>query len=84
MSFNSVSRSVVTNSLRPHGLPVHHQLLEFAQTHAHPVRMPSTHLIFCRPLLLLPSIFAPPGSQASSRGEAKDSALLSSRDADLW
>ena len=26
---------------------------------------------------------APPGSQASSRGEAKDSALLSSRDADL-
>ena len=25
---------------------------------------------------------APPGSQASSRGEAKDSALLSSRDAD--
>ena len=27
---------------------------------------------------------APPGSQASSRGEAKDSALLSSRDAGLW
>ena len=26
---------------------------------------------------------APPGSQASSRGEAKDSALLSSRDAGL-
>ena len=27
---------------------------------------------------------APPGSQASCRGEAKDSALLSSRDAGLW
>ena len=27
---------------------------------------------------------APPGSQASSRGEAKDSALLSSRDAGLF
>ena len=27
--------------------------------------------------------FEPPGSQASSRGEAKDSALLSSRDAGL-
>ena len=31
------------------GLPVHHQLLEFTQTH-----MPSSHLILCRPLLLLP------------------------------
>ena len=102
--------------------------------------MPSSHLILCRPLLLLPSILpsirvfsnesalhikwpkywslsfnispsneypglisfrmdwldllregrdlgvafqAPPGSQASSRREAKDSALLSSRDAGL-
>ena len=36
------SRSVMSNSLRPHesqmaGLPVHHQLLEFTQTHAHRV-----------------------------------------------
>ena len=36
------SRSVVSNSLRPHelqhsGLPVHHKLLEFTQTHAHRV-----------------------------------------------
>ena len=37
------------------GLPVHHQLLEFTQTHVHPV-MPSSHLILCRPLLLLPPI----------------------------
>ena len=38
------------------GLPVHHQLPEFTQTHVHQV-MPSSHLILCRPLLLLPSIF---------------------------
>ena len=31
------SHSVVSNSLRPHELPVHHQLPEFAQTHVHPV-----------------------------------------------
>ena len=39
------------------GFPVHHQLLELAQTHVHQVGMPSNHLILCRPLLLLPSIF---------------------------
>ena len=39
------------------GLPVHHQLLEFTQTHVHWVSMPSNHLILCRPLLLPPSIF---------------------------
>ena len=38
------------------GLPVHHQLSEFTQTHVHWV-MPSNHLILCHPLLLLPSIF---------------------------
>ena len=38
------------------GLPVHHQLLEFTQTHVHWVGMPSSHLILCRPLLLLPPI----------------------------
>ena len=35
-----VSRSVVSNSLRPHelpGLPVHHQLPKFTQTHVHQV-----------------------------------------------
>src|SRR5574337_995392 len=35
------------------GLPVHHQLLEFTQTSIKSV-MPSSHLILCRPLLLLP------------------------------
>ena len=39
------------------GLPVHHQLLEPTQTHAHHVMTPSNHLILCRPLLLPPSIF---------------------------
>ena len=39
------------------GLPVHHQLPEFTQTHVHRVSDASSHLILCRPLLLLPSIF---------------------------
>ena len=39
------------------GLPVHHQLLEFTKTHVHRSVMPSSHLILCHPLLLLPSIF---------------------------
>ena len=39
------------------GSPVHHQHPEFTQTHVHRVSMPSSHLILCRPLLLLPSIF---------------------------
>ena len=36
------------------GLPVCHQLPEFTQTYVH---WSSNHLILCRPLLLLPSIF---------------------------
>ena len=39
------------------GLPVHHELLEFTQTHIHWVSDAIKHLILCRPLLLLPSIF---------------------------
>ena len=39
------------------GLPVHHQLLEFTQTHVHWVGDAIYRLILCRPLLLLPSIF---------------------------
>ena len=35
------------------GLPVHHQLLEFTQTHVIESMMPSSYLILCRPLLLL-------------------------------
>ena len=43
------------------GFPVHHQLPEFAQTHVHRVGNAS-HLIFCHPLLLLPSILPGSGS----------------------
>ena len=39
------------------GLPVHHQLPEFTQTYVIESVMPSNHLILCRLLLLLPSIF---------------------------
>ena len=56
----------MSDSLRPHdystpGFPVHHQLPELAQIHVHRigdgVMMPSSHLILCCPLLVLPSIF---------------------------
>ena len=39
------------------GLPVHHQLPEFTQTHVIESVMPSNHFILCHPLLLPPSIF---------------------------
>ena len=35
------------------GLPVHHQLQDFTQTHVHWVSDPSNYLILCHPLLLL-------------------------------
>ena len=38
------------------GLPVHHQLLEFTQLLSIESVMPSSHLILCHPLLLLPPI----------------------------
>ena len=40
------------------GLPVHHQLLESTQPMSTELEMSSNHLILCRPLLLLPSIFS--------------------------
>ena len=39
------------------GLPIHHQLPESTQTHPIELVMPSNHLILCRLLLLLHSIF---------------------------
>ena len=64
LSISSVqySCSVVSDSLRSHGLQ-HARLscpspsLELAQLISIKSVMPSTHLILCRPLLLLPSIF---------------------------
>ena len=54
------SCSVVSDSLQPHstpGLPAHHQLPESIQTVFIESVMPSNHLILCRLLLLLTSIF---------------------------
>ena len=51
------------------GLPVHHQLLEFTQTHAHQVGDAISHLILCCPLLLLPPI------SPSIRGFSNESTL---------
>ena len=58
--FSSVAQSCPTlcdpmNCSTP-GLPVHHQFPEFTQTHPIESVMPSSHLILCRPLLLLPPI----------------------------
>ena len=39
------------------GLPVHHQILEFTQTHVHRVGDAIQPFILCRPLLPLPSVF---------------------------
>ena len=54
-------RSLVSDSLQPMnhskpGLPVHHQLPEFIQTHGHRVSDATHHLILCHYLLLLHSI----------------------------
>ena len=38
------------------GLRVHHQLPESKETHVHESVMPSSHLILCHPILLLPPI----------------------------
>ena len=39
------------------GFPVHHQLPDLLKLKSTKSVMPSNHLVFCRPLLLLPSIF---------------------------
>ena len=67
VQFSSVAQSCPTlcdpkNCSIP-GLPVHHQLLEFTQTHVKSM-MPPSHLILCRPLLLLPPI--PPSNRGFS------------------
>ena len=60
IQFSSVAQSCLTlcdpmNRSTP-GLPVRHQLQELTQTHVHQSEMPSSHLILCCPLLLLPPI----------------------------
>ena len=61
IQFSSVAQSCLTlcdpmDCSMP-GLPVHHQLLEFAQTQSIESMMPFNPLILCCPLLLPPSIF---------------------------
>ena len=61
VQFSSVAQSCPTlcdpmNRSTP-GLPVHHQLPEFTKPMSIESVMPSSHLILCRPLLLLPSMF---------------------------
>ena len=51
------SRSVVSNSLRPHGLQHARPPCPSPTPGVHPNSRPSNHLILCRPLPLLPSIF---------------------------
>ena len=59
--FSSVTQSCLTlcnlMACSTPGLPVHHQLPEFTQVMFIESVMPSNHLILCRPLPLLPSIF---------------------------
>ena len=61
IQFSSVAQSCLTlcdpGDRSTPGLPVHHQLLESTQLMSIESVMPSSHLILCRPLLLLPSIF---------------------------
>ena len=65
VSFLSVqfSRSVLSNSLRPHGLQHARPPCQsptpwnYSKVMSVEAVMPSNHLILCRPLLLLPSIF---------------------------
>ena len=59
VQFSSVAQCIrlfATPWISMPGLPVHHKLLEFTQTHAHWVGMPSSHLILCRPLRILSPI----------------------------
>jgi len=59
IQFRSVTQSCSTlcepKDCSTPGLPVHHQLLEFTQTHVHWVGDASSYLILCHSLLLLPS-----------------------------
>ena len=61
VQFSSFAQSCLTlcdpmNYSTP-GLPIHHQQLESTQIHVHGVGDAINHLILCRLLLLLPSIF---------------------------
>ena len=70
--FSSIqfSHLVMSDSLNPMycsmpGLPVHHQFPSLLKLMSIELVMPSNHLILCRPLLLLPSVF--PGIRVFSK-----------------
>ena len=72
IQFSSAAQSCPTvcdpmNRSTP-GFPVHRQLPEFTQTQIHEAVMPSSHLILCYPLLLLPPI--PPSIRVFSNESA--------------
>ena len=72
VQFSSVTQSCLTlcnpMDCSTPGLPVYHQLLELTQTHVYWVGDAIQHLILCRPLLHLPSIF--PSIRVSSNKSA--------------
>ena len=78
LQFSSVAQSCPTLCKRNHsmpglnhstsGLPVHHQIPEFTKLMCIESMMPSSHLILCRPLLLLPPIF--PSTRESVSNES--------------
>ena len=72
VQFSSVAQSCQTlcdpmNRSTP-GLPVHHQIPSLLKPMSIELVMPSSHLILCRPLLLLPPI--PPSSRVFSNESA--------------
>ena len=76
VQFSAVTQSCTTlcnlmNRSMP-GLPVHHQLLEFTQTHVHQVVIPSSHLVLFHPVFLLPPIPPAPVSFPMSQHFAWD------------
>ena len=72
VQFSSVTQSCLTlcNPMNHSktGLPVHHQLWEFTETHAYWVGDATNHLILCHSLILLPSVF--PSIRMSSNESA--------------
>ena len=66
LQFSSVTQSCPTlcdpMDCSTQGLTIHHQLPEFTQIHVHELVMPSSHLILCCSLLLLPPSLPASGS----------------------
>ena len=72
---DGITDSMDTSQCCTPGFPAPHQLPEPIQTQGHQVVMPSNHLIPCRPLLLLPSIF--PSIRVFTNQSVQSAQLLS-------